>query len=75
MRLLYKMHKTLSYYFVFIFYPAFSPGMIRKKDTHAVAPIPERLRKNEKVIIITADNTEDIESLSRVKFPAACGVA
>jgi len=32
-----------------------------EKDTHAVAPIPERLRKNEKVIIITADNTEDTE--------------
>lgn len=33
----------------------------QEKDTHAVAPIPERLRKNEKVIIITADNTEDLE--------------
>src|SRR5580693_6901534 len=32
-----------------------------EKDTHAVAPLPERLRKNEKVIIITADNTEDLE--------------
>jgi len=33
----------------------------QEKDTHAVAPIPERLRKKEKVAIITADNTEDIE--------------
>src|SRR5438132_1543850 len=33
----------------------------REKDTHAVAPIPERLRKNEKMIIITANNTEDLE--------------
>jgi len=33
----------------------------QEKDTHAVVPIPERLRKNEKIIIITADNTEDIE--------------
>ena len=32
-----------------------------EKDTHAVAPIPERLRKGDKVIIITADDTEDIE--------------
>jgi protease I len=32
-----------------------------EQDTHAVVPIPERLRKQEKVIIITADNTEDIE--------------
>jgi protease I len=31
------------------------------KDSHAVAPIPERLKKNQKVVIITADNTEDIE--------------
>lgn len=33
----------------------------QEKDTYAVAPIPERLRRNEKVIIITADNTEDLE--------------
>jgi protease I len=33
----------------------------KEKDTYAVAPIPERLRKNKKVIIITADNTEDLE--------------
>jgi len=33
----------------------------QEKDTHAVAPIPERLKKNEKVIIITADNVEDVE--------------
>ncbi len=32
-----------------------------EKDTHAVAPIPERLRKSEKIVIITADNTEDTE--------------
>lgn len=31
------------------------------KDNHAVAPIPERLRKHEKVLIITADKTEDTE--------------
>src|ERR1700733_13658166 len=31
------------------------------EDTHAVVPIPERLKKKEKVVIITADNTEDIE--------------
>jgi protease I len=31
------------------------------KDTHAVAPTPERLRKHEKVLIITADNAEDTE--------------
>jgi protease I len=30
-------------------------------DTHVVSPIPERLKKNEKIIIITADNTEDLE--------------
>jgi protease I len=30
-------------------------------DNYAVVPIPERLMKKEKVIIITADNTEDIE--------------
>lgn len=30
-------------------------------DTHAVAPIPERLRKGEKVVILTADGTEDTE--------------
>jgi protease I len=32
-----------------------------ERDTHAVAPIPERLRKAEKVLIITADKTEDTE--------------
>src|SRR5262245_4591882 len=32
-----------------------------QKDNHAVAPIPERLRKNENVIILTADQTEDTE--------------
>jgi protease I len=30
-------------------------------DNHAVVPIPERLMKKEKVVIITADSTEDIE--------------
>jgi len=33
----------------------------QEKDTHAVASIPERLKKNEKAIIITGDNVEDIE--------------
>lgn len=32
-----------------------------EQDNHAVAPIPERLKKHEKVLIITADNTEDTE--------------
>ncbi len=32
-----------------------------QNDTHAVAPIPERLRKSEKVVILTADDTEDTE--------------
>lgn len=31
------------------------------KDNHAAAPIPQRLKKNEKVVIITGDNVEDIE--------------
>src|ERR1700733_6587993 len=31
------------------------------KDSHSAAPIPERLKKNEKVVIITADKVEDIE--------------
>lgn len=31
------------------------------KDTHAVSPIPERLRKHEKVAIITGDKVEDTE--------------
>lgn len=31
------------------------------KDTYAVAPIPERLRKNMSVVIITGDKTEDLE--------------
>ncbi len=31
------------------------------RDTHEVAPIPERLRKGQKVIILTADKTEDTE--------------
>ena len=31
------------------------------EDNHKVVPIPERLRKQEKIIIITGDNTEDIE--------------
>jgi protease I len=30
-------------------------------DSHLVAPIPDRLMKNQKVIILTADDTEDIE--------------
>lgn len=32
-----------------------------EKDTHAVAPIPERIQKHERVIIITADKVEDTE--------------
>jgi len=32
-----------------------------EKDTHAVSPIPERLKKNEKLVILTADKTEDTE--------------
>lgn len=32
-------------------------------DIHTVAPIPERLRKNERVVIVTADDTEDSEFL------------
>jgi len=32
-----------------------------EKDTHKVAPIPDRLRKNEKIAIITANKTEDLE--------------
>jgi len=31
------------------------------RDSHAVVPIPDRLKKNEKIVIITADDTEDIE--------------
>lgn len=31
------------------------------KDIVSPAPIPERLRKNERIAIITADNTEDLE--------------
>ena len=31
------------------------------QDIHAVAPLPERLRRNEKVIILTANKTEDTE--------------
>lgn len=32
-----------------------------EKDSHAVVAIPERLKKNEKIIIITANDTEDLE--------------
>lgn len=32
-----------------------------ERDTHAVAPIPERLRKSEKIVIVTADKAEDTE--------------
>ncbi len=31
------------------------------KDTFAAAPVPERLKKNKKIVIITADNTQDLE--------------
>ena len=31
------------------------------QDIHAVAPIQERLRKNQNIVIVTADNTEDVE--------------
>lgn len=33
----------------------------RDKDSHAVSPIPDRLKKNQKVVIITADDVEDTE--------------
>ncbi|MBI3630740.1 MAG: type 1 glutamine amidotransferase [Candidatus Sungbacteria bacterium] len=33
----------------------------QQKDNHAVAPIPERLMKLERVAIITADDTQDLE--------------
>lgn len=36
-------------------------GKEQEKDSHAVVPIPDRLQKNQKVIIITADKVEDIE--------------
>ena len=36
-------------------------GQTYEKDTYEVAPIPQRLLKNEKVIILTANNTEDLE--------------
>lgn len=36
-----------------------NPG--QAKDTHKAAPIPERLRKDKKVLIITGDNAEDTE--------------
>lgn len=32
-----------------------------EKDIYAVSPIPERLRKNQKIALITADKTEDLE--------------
>lgn len=32
-----------------------------QKDTLQAAPTPERLKKNERVLIITADDTEDLE--------------
>jgi len=31
------------------------------KDTYKAAPTPERLRKNTRIAIITADNTQDLE--------------
>ncbi|MES2906012.1 MAG: type 1 glutamine amidotransferase domain-containing protein [Pseudomonadota bacterium] len=36
-------------------------GDIREKDTYRIAPIPERLKKHDRVAILTADKTEDIE--------------
>lgn len=33
----------------------------KEKDTHAPAPIPERIRKDAKVLMITGDKVEDIE--------------
>ena len=33
----------------------------KEKDPYAVAPIPERLKKSERIVIITADNTQDLE--------------
>ncbi len=32
-----------------------------KRDSYTVAPIPERIRKNLKAVIITADNAESLE--------------
>lgn len=32
-----------------------------EQDTHAVAPIPERLHKNERIVIITGNKAEDTE--------------
>lgn len=36
-------------------------GSDNSKDIYKAAPVPERLKKNERVLIITADNTEDLE--------------
>ncbi len=36
-------------------------GSDSKTDNHKVAPIPARLQKTEKIIILTADKTEDTE--------------
>ena len=36
-------------------------GDAKENNSHAISPIPERLRKNEKILIITADKTEDLE--------------
>jgi len=33
----------------------------KDSDNYAVVPIPERLRKKERIVIITAENTEDLE--------------
>ena len=36
-------------------------GKDQQPDSYQPAPTPERLRKNERVLIITADKTEDLE--------------
>lgn len=36
-------------------------GSDDSKDIYKAAPTPERLKKNERVLIVTADNTEDLE--------------
>jgi protease I len=33
----------------------------KQRDIHAVAPIPERLRKSERIAILTGDKVEDVE--------------
>lgn len=44
-----------------VFMNVFIDQTQEKDDPNAVAPIPTRLRKNERIIILTADNTQDLE--------------